>query len=486
MITGEIKNKVDKIWNSFWTGGITNPLTVVEQFTYLLFIKSLDDKQLKSEREAEILGTKPKIIFDEDHSHLRWSSFKHFDAETMYKVMTGEVFPFIKNLNEDKNSSFTRFMKDAIFSIPSPRMLENIVTNIDELMEETPLRELGDLYEYMLSKLTTAGKNGQFRTPRHIIDMMVNLTNPTPKDVIIDPAAGTCGFLISAAEYIKNNYRDEILKDEELKRHFGNEMFHGNEIDSTMLRIGTMNMILHDVENPDIKYKDSLSKSNEERDKYTLILANPPFKGSLDKEVVRDDITRITNTKKTELLFVGLILELLKTGGRAAVVVPDGVLFGSSNAHKSLRKEIIENHKLEAVISMPSGVFKPYAGVSTAVILFTKTGMGGTDKVFFYDMENDGYSLDDKREKIEENDIPEIIERFKNLGEEEKRERWEKSFLVPASEIIENGYDLSINRYREIVHEEMEYEEPKVILNRILDLEREIEMGMEELRKMVE
>lgn len=485
MITGETRNKIDRIWDSFWTGGITNPLTVIEQFTYLLFIKSLDDKQLNSEKEASILGIKPKVIFDKEKEDLRWSNFKHFDSEKMYKVIATEVFPFIKKLNGNADSSFARFMEDAIFTIPTPRMLETVVTNIDELMADLPLKDLGDLYEYMLSKLTTAGKNGQFRTPRHIIDMMVELVKPTPSDIIIDPAAGTAGFLISVADYLKKNYENEIFTSEQLKEHFNNEMFNGNEIDTTMLRIGTMNMLLHDVENPQIHYVDSLSKSNKEREKYTLVLANPPFKGSLDKEAVADDLTRITNTGKTELLFIGLILELLKSGGRAGVIVPDGVLFGASNAHKSLRKEIIDKHKLEGVISMPSGVFKPYTGVSTAILFFTKTGIGGTDKVWFYDMEADGLSLDDKREKVKDNDIEDIIARFHKLENEEERERTEKSFLVPVEEIRENGYDLSINRYKEMVYDEVEYEEPEVIVEKIRGLEEDILLGLEEIEKLV-
>ena len=485
MVTGETRNKIDRIWDSFWTGGITNPLTVIEQFTYLLFIKSLDDKQLTSEKEASILGIEPKVIFNKANEDLRWSNFKHFKAEKMYEVVSTKVFPFIKNLNEDDDSSFAKFMEDAIFTIPTPRMLETVVTNIDGLMADLSLKDLGDLYEYMLSKLTTAGKNGQFRTPRHIIDMMVRLVRPTPSDIIMDPAAGTSGFLIFVADYLKENYENEIFISEQLKEHFNNTMFHGNEIDTTMLRIGTMNMLLHDVENPQIKYMDSLSKSNGEREKYTLVLANPPFKGSLDKEVVADDLTRITNTGKTELLFIGLILELLKSGGRAGVIVPDGVLFGASNAHKSLRKEIIDKHKLQGVISMPSGVFKPYTGVSTAILLFTKTGIGGTDNVWFYDMEADGLSLDDKRGKIEDNDIEDIIARFHKLEDEEKRKRTEKSFLVPVEEIRKNGYDLSINRYKEIVYEEVDYEEPLVLIDKIRELEEQIILGLDKIEKLV-
>lgn len=485
MITGELKNKVDKIWETFWTGGISNPLTVIEQFTYLIFIKSLDDKQLKSELDAEILGIEPRIVFDENHKDLRWSNFKHFESEKMFDTVATRVFPFIKNLNTKEDSSFARFMKDANFVIPTPRLLEIVVTNIDELMNDLPLKDLGDLYEYMLSKLTTAGTNGQFRTPRHIIKMMVKLVRPNPTDVIIDPAVGTAGFLVEASEYLKKNYEKEIFTDEEKKDHFNHEMFNGNDTESTMLRISAMNMALHDVEDPNIRYMDSLSKTNTEREKYTLVLANPPFKGSLDKEVVSDDLTRITNTKKTELLFIALMLELLKPGGRAAVIVPDGVLFGSSKAHKSLRKEIIEKNKLQGVISMPSGVFKPYTGVSTAILLFTKTGMGGTDKVWFYDMEADGYSLDDKREPVENNDISDIIERFANIDKEGERKRTEKSFLVPVDEIKENAYDLSINRYKEIVYDQVEYEDPQVIIEKIRKLEDEIMDGLDHIDKLV-
>ena len=485
MITGELKNRVDKIWENFWTGGITNPLTVIEQFTYLIFIKSLDDKQLRSEKEAELLGIEPKIIFDKDNEELRWSNFKHFDSKKMFEIMSTKVFPFIKNLSNNDNSSFSIFMKDANFVIPTPRLLEIVVTNIDQLMEGLPLKDLGDLYEYMLSKLTTAGTNGQFRTPRHIIDMMVKLVKPNPNDIVIDPAVGTAGFLISVVEYLEKHYENELLTSEDFKNHFNNDMFNGNDTESTMLRISTMNMILHDVENPQIRYMDSLSNSNKEREKYTLVLANPPFKGTLDKETTADDLTRITNTKKTELLFVALMLNLLKSGGRAAVIVPDGVLFGASNAHKSLRKELIDNNKLQGVISMPSGVFKPYTGVSTAILLFTKTGIGGTDKVWFYDMQADGLSLDDKREEIEENDIPDIIERYNNIEKENDRKRTDKSFMVDVEEIRENGYDLSINRYKEIVYDKVEYEDPKAIIEKIRKLEDEIQTGLNEIDKLV-
>lgn len=482
MLTGEIKNKVDRIWETFWTGGITNPLTVIEQFTYLIFIKSLDDKQLQSEKEANLLGVEPKIIFDSEHENLRWHNFKEFDAERMYDTVANKVFPFIKKLNGDSSSSFSKYMGDAMFVIPTPLMLQKIVTGIDGLEIEGDIK--GDLYEYLLSKLSTSGTNGQFRTPRHIIKMMVELVKPKPSDIIIDPACGTSGFLIGASEYIKTNHGD-LFNSEELKYHYHNTMFNGNDMDSTMLRIGTMNMLLHDVENPQIEYRDSLSKLNTDREKYTLVLANPPFKGSLDEESVAEDLLRISNTKRTEILFLSLMLRILKNGGRCAVIVPDGVLFGSTKAHKSIREEIVEKNKLEAVISMPSGVFKPYAGVSTAILIFTKTGIGGTDNVWFYDMEADGYSLDDKREKIEDSDIEDIIERYHNIENEKKRERTEKSFLVPKEEIVENNYDLSINRYKEIVYEEVEYQAPEVIIEKIRELEEEIYAGLDNIEKLV-
>lgn len=482
MLTGETKNKIDKIWETFWTGGVTNPLTVIEQFTYLLFIKSLDDKQLESEANANLLGVKPKIIFDYEQEDLRWHNFKEFEANKMYNTVSNKVFPFIKKLNGNSSSSFAKFMKDAMFVIPTAQMLEKVVTGIDSLVLEGDVK--GDLYEYLLSKLSTSGTNGQFRTPRHIIKMMVELVKPTPSDIIIDPACGTSGFLVETSEYLKDNHGD-IFNSEELKHHYNNTMFHGSDMDSTMLRIGTMNMLLHNVENPQISYRDSLSKLNTDRENYTLVLANPPFKGSLDAESVADDLLRISNTKRTEILFLALMLRILKNGGRCAVIVPDGVLFGSTKAHKSIREEIVEKNKLEAVISMPSGVFKPYAGVSTAILIFTKTGIGGTDRVWFYDMQKDGYSLDDKREKIDESDIDDIIQRYHNIEMEEKRERTEKSFLVPKEDLARNNYDLSINRYKEIVYEEVEYEKPEVIMESIRKYEDEINIGLDEIERMV-
>ncbi|TCL76426.1 type I restriction enzyme M protein [Hydrogenispora ethanolica] len=483
MITGEIKNKVDRIWEVFWTGGVTNPLSVIEQITYLLFIRGLDEIEERRRKEAALLGIKHKPIFPEDRQELRWGVFKNLAADKMYQIVSNGVFPFIKALHADKDSAYSKYMSDAIFIIPTSQMLEKIVTGLSDLpLEDRDTK--GDLYEYLLSKIAQSGTNGQFRTPRHIIKMMVDLMKPSPEDIICDPAAGSAGFLVAAGEYLRDNHPDLFL-DKSLRDHFNNEMFCGFDMDRTMLRIGAMNMMLHGVENPNIEYRDSLSEVNTDASKYTLIMTNPPFKGSLDYEAVSADLLRVTKTKKTELLFLALFLRIMKTGGRCASIVPDGVLFGSSNAHVAIRKEIVEKHKLEAIISMPSGVFKPYAGVSTAIIIFTKTGAGGTDKVWFYDMKADGYSLDDKRNDIADNDIPDIVARFRDLKAEENRKRTEQSFFVMKDEIVSNGYDLSINKYKELEHEEVAYEKPQVILARLKEMEREIQQELDELEKLI-
>ncbi|CAM4432546.1 MAG: class I SAM-dependent DNA methyltransferase [Paenibacillus macerans] len=483
MITGELRQKVDRIWETFWTGGITNPLSVIEQFTYLLFIKDLDEAETRKENESMLLSVPFARMVPSDKQHLRWNQFKNFDPQRMYDVVSNEVFPFIKSLHGDKDSAYAKYMGDAIFMIPTPNMLVRIVEGIDTIdMKDRDTK--GDLYEYLLSKVATAGTNGQFRTPRHIIKMMVALMKPKPEDIVCDPAAGSAGFLVAAGEYLRENHADLFLV-QGLKEHFNNQMFHGFDMDRTMLRIGAMNMMLHGVDNPNIEYRDSLNENNTDKDKYTLILANPPFKGSLDADSVSADLLRVTRTKKTELLFLALFLRMLKVGGRCASIVPDGVLFGNSTAHKAIRKEIVDNHKLEAIISMPSGVFKPYAGVSTAIMIFTKTGAGGTDHVWFYDMKADGYSLDDKRNPIEANDIPDIIERFSNMDAEKERKRTEQSFLVPVDEIRDNAYDLSINRYKETEYEKVQYEDPKVILASIKLLEKEIIEGLEELEGLL-
>ena len=488
MITGELKNKIDKIWETFWTGGITNPLDVIEQFTYLLFIKQLDEVETRREADAMILGFEPDRIFSEDEQEYRWSRFKNLgDADIVYKLIQEKVFPFIKGLHSDKDSAYARYMGDAIFKIPTPGLLSKIIDGIDGLNIQEAAEggdSKGDLYEYLLSKVATAGTNGQFRTPRHIIKMMVEMVKPNPSDTIIDPAMGSAGFLCEAQLYLREHHKDMLL-DAELRNHFNNEMFYGNDMDTTMLRIGAMNMMLHGVENPNISYRDSLSEQNSDEEKYSLVLANPPFKGSLDAESVSASLLKVTKTKKTELLFLALFLRILQKGGRAAVIVPDGVLFGSSKAHKQIRQELVDNNKLQAVISMPSGVFKPYAGVSTAILFFTKTGAGGTDKVWFYDMKADGLSLDDKRQAVEANDIPDIISRYENLSAEENRQRTEQSFMVPVEEIRDNGYDLSINKYKEIVYEKVEYEPTSVILGKINALEAEIQQELAELRKML-
>lgn len=476
-----LRSSIDRIWENFWTGGVTNPLTVIEQITYLLFIKGLDDIQISKERNSVILGTRVKKIFEDDDC--RWSNFKDYEAERMYNVMQQKVFPFIKNLSKNKNSGYAKYMSDAIFIIPTPIMLQRVVTAIDKLdMKGKDTK--GDIYEYLLSKLAQAGTNGQFRTPRHIIKMIVDLMKPTPQDIIVDPACGTAGFLVQASEYLRHNHSD-LFNITNLKEHYNNTMFYGFDMDRTMLRIGAMNLMQHGIDNPNIIYKDSLSEDNEDFERFTLILANPPFKGSIDIDRTSKDLLQVTKTKKTELLFLALFLKTLKIGGRCATIVPDGVLFGSSNAHKAIRKEIIENNKLEAIISMPSGVFKPYAGVSTAIMIFTKTGQGATDKVWFYDMTADGLSLDDQRKSIKENDIPDIIKRFNNREKEIDRLRTDKSFFVAKEEIVENTYDLSINKYKEIIIEEKIYEDSKVILKRIMNMENELQQKLKELEELL-
>jgi type I restriction enzyme M protein len=492
MITGELKSKVDRIWDTMWAGGIANPLSVIEQLTYLLFIKRLDELHTLKERSSARSG-KPieEPIFKKGQDKLRWSRFKETAPEVMFATVKDEVFPFIKNLGRNgdgdpEDSTYTHHMKDAIFMMPTPRLLANVVDQLDSIdMADADTK--GDLYEYMLGKIASAGQNGQFRTPRHIIRLMVDMTAPSPKDVICDPACGTAGFLIAASDFMRTHHSDTIYKTQAARRRFNEGTFHGYDFDTTMLRIGSMNMLLHGVENPDIRYKDSLAQSDtDDAEKFSLILANPPFAGSLDYESTAKDLLQIVKTKKTELLFLALFLRLLQTGGRAAVIVPDGVLFGSSNAHRTLREILVEQQKLDAVISMPSGVFKPYAGVSTAILLFTKTNSGGTDDVWFYDMQADGFSLDDKRTpQPDKSDLPDILVRWWNRKAEKKRKRTDRSFLVPKSEIAGNNYDLSINRYKEIEYEAVEHESPKQILKRLAKLEEEIVKGRMELEGML-
>lgn len=498
MITGELKNKIDGLWDIFAAGGLVNPLEVIEQITYLMFIRDLDDVDNKREKESAMLGLPYKSIFADDvkigersinGKQLKWSVFHDFPAGRMYTVMQEWVFPFIKDLHGDKNSAYSKYMDDAIFKLPTPLLLSKVVDSLDEIYElmnaNQSIDVRGDVYEYLLNKIASAGRNGQFRTPRHIIRMMVEMVEPKADDVICDPACGTSGFLVSAAEYLKETKKEEIFFNKEKKDHYMNTMFNGFDMDRTMLRIGAMNMMTHGIDNPFIEYRDSLSDQNEDSEKYSLILANPPFKGSLDADAVSADLLKVCKTKKTELLFLALFLRMLKVGGRCACIVPDGVLFGSSKAHKAIRQAIVDENRLEAVISMPSGVFKPYAGVSTAILVFTKTGHGGTDKVWFYDMTADGFSLDDKRQPIDDNDISDIIARFKNSAGEADRKRTEKSFLVPKQEIVDNEYDLSINKYKEIEYVPVEYPPTSEIMANIRSLEAEISKEMDELEKLL-
>jgi type I restriction enzyme M protein len=511
MLTGEIRNQIDIIWNAFWSGGISNPIEVIEQITYLLFLRRLDDLHTIEEKKANRLdlpmerrifpeGNDPKGL---PYAELRWSWFKNKDAATMFRTVDEHVFPFLRTLGGE-GSTYATHMKDARFTIPTPALLTKVV----DLLEQVPMEDRdtkGDVYEYMLGKIATAGANGQFRTPRHIIRLMVEMTAPTPQDTVCDPASGSCGFLVATGEYLRDRH-PELFLDARQREHFHHGLFHGFDFDNTMLRIGSMNLLLHGIENPDIRYRDSLGQSDaDEADKYSLILANPPFAGSLDYENTAADLLRVVKTKKTELLFLALFLRLLKPGGRAAVIVPDGVLFGSSKAHKELRQLLVEGHKLDAVVSLPSGAFKPYAGVSTAILFFTRTDSGGTDDVWFYDVQADGWSLDDKRQPLldadklgpvptmalsdadhAKNNLPDVLARWlQRDGAEKDRPRTAQSFCVPKADIAANGYDLSLNRYKEVVHEEVAHVPPKQILAELAQLEREIEQGMRELEAML-
>ena len=498
MITGELKNKIDALWNIFAAGGVVNPLDVIEQITYLMFIHDLDKTDTRRSKEAVMLGLPYQSIFDGEFpvglksmpgEMLKWSKFKHQPAATMFEIVQNGVFPFIKNLHADKDSAYSKYMDDAIFKLPTPLLLSKVVDCLDDIyiqMEQIQDSDIrGDMYEYLLSKISQSGRIGQFRTPRHIIRMIVELMAPGPDEVICDPACGTSGFLVAAGEYLREKHKDEIFYNKERKAHYNNAMFSGYDMDRTMLRIGAMNMMTHGVDNPNIAYRDSLSDQNTDTGKFSMILANPPFKGSLDYDIVSADLLKVCKTKKTELLFLALFLRMLKVGGRCACIVPDGVLFGSSTAHKAIRKALVEDNRLEAVISMPSGVFKPYAGVSTGILIFTKTGHGGTDKVWFYDMTADGFSLDDKRTPVAENDIPDIIARFHDLAGEEERERTEKSFFVPKDEIVGNGYDLSINKYKKTEYKVVEYASTAEIMAQLNELEMEIAKGLKDLEGML-
>ena len=493
MITGEIKSRIDSIWDTFFAGGITNPMTVLEQMTYLFFMKMLDDAQKTKEANANIMGVavkdptfrdgmwhNPDVDKDVPYENMRWSVFKNKEAEEMYRIISRDAFAYIKNLNTGKESAYSRFMANATFMIQNPRTLVKIVEGIDAL-DMNNRDTMGDVYEYILGKMAASGNNGQFRTPRHIIKMMVELMQPTIKDTICDPAMGSAGFIVESAKYVQEHCKKELLNPDNMK-HYKSGLLHGFDTDSTMLRIGAMNLMLHGVDNPDVEYRDSLSTDNTDENRYTLCLANPPFAGSLDYDAVSKSLLAITKTKKTELLFMALFVRMLQMGGRCASIVPDGVLFGTSSGHLAIRKEIVDNQRLQAVISMPSGVFKPYAGVSTAILIFTKTNAGGTDKVWFYDMKADGFSLDDKRNAIADNDIPDIVARFHNLAGDADRTRKEQSFLVPVEEIREKGYDLSINKYKEVERQVVTYDAPEVIMERIVNLETQINEALNEFR----
>lgn len=511
MITGELKSKIDKVWDAFWSGGISNPLEVIEQITYLLFIRRLDDLQTAEENKANRLGTPVGQQFfpggdastGVPYAHLRWSYFKDQAPQTAFDLVDKHVFPFLRTLGAD-GSTYAAHMEGARLTIPSPGLLAKVV----DLLSDVPMNRRdtnGDLYEYMLGKLAASGQNGQFRTPRHIIELTVQLMAPSPQDEICDPACGTAGFLMAASEYVREHH-PAVLTDGAQRSRYHTSMFHGYDFDRTMLRIGSMNMLMHGVEKPDIRYRDSLSEAaGGDEGKYSLILANPPFAGSLDYEAVSKDLLKVVKTKKTELLFLALFLRLLQPGGRAAVIVPDGVLFGSSTAHKALRKTLVEDQKLDAIIKLPPGVFRPYAGVSTAILVFTRTDSGGTDDVWFYDVQADGFSLDDKRNPLldetqlgvapaapfvvanhPKNNLPDVLDRWRQRAtSEHSRSRTEQSFCVPRIEIAAQGYDLSLNRYRDIVHEEVEHRSPAEILGDIKVFNEEIAKSIAELEAML-
>lgn len=506
MVTGELKRRVDALWTEFWQGGITNPLTVIEQITFLMYARLLDINEARDENRQKRSGKSFTRRFKEDEQHLRWSQFRHLGADEMLPTVRDKVFPHFRS-TVASGTAFAEFMKDAQLMIQKPGLLVKAVNMIHEL----PLTEgdtKGDLYEYLLSKLTTAGINGQFRTPRHIIRLMVDMLDPKPTDVIGDPSCGTGGFLVNVMEYLLETYTspEAIIEEtdaetgavekiytgdllEEHREHIRSDMFHGFDFDATMLRIAAMNLMLHGVDDPDIHYQDTLSTGFTEKypkqatEGFDVILANPPFKGSLDFEDVHSGLLRQVKTKKTELLFLVLILRMLKIGGRSATIVPDGVLFGSSGAHRQLRERLIDHNQLEAVISLPSGVFRPYAGVSTGILVFTKGGR--TDNVFFYDVQADGLSLDDKREPVEENDLPNCLDRWRSRDPETDTDRKSKAFFVPAVEIRDAGYDLSLSRYKERVYEEKAYDAPHLILDRMRALNDEISDDLAELEEML-
>ena len=487
------RSKIDAIWQGMWDNGMADAKTNITQITYLLFIKMLDDNQMKKEKNANALGGKIKnptfkdgiYLDDVKYDDMRWHTFVKFDTEKLFRVVRDYVFKFIREMNDGEDNAFSRFMSDAKLDIPSGKILEKVIRGLDDEELNLDNKEImGDVYEYLLAKLSVNGTNGQFRTPRHIIHMMVELMNPKLGEVICDPAMGSAGFLMESAKHIIENQEDE-LNNKENRAFFNSQMFFGNETDPDMLRIGTMNMTLHDVSNPQIYYKNSLTDDNKDTYKYDLILANPPFSGSLDANDLAKSLKDMCPSKSTELLFIALFLRSLKIGGRCASIVPVGVVNNTNEkAYTIIRKELVEKQRLRAVIYMPSGVFKPYSGVQTAIIVFDKTDNGGTDNVWLYNMENDGYSLDDKRNEIKLNDIPDIIERFKNLDKEKDRTPYDKSFFITKEQIVENGYVLSLNKYQKKEIVKKTYRPTNEIIASIKDLEKQFNEIMEEIEKL--
>lgn len=517
MLSSTVKSKVSALWDKFWSGGIANPMTAIEQISYLLFMRRLDDMDRKKIEDAEWAKQQYKSLFkgkfktitgeNIDREKLRWSYFRHLPAEEMLAHVRDNVFPFIKTLGGE-GQTFSQYMSDAVFIVPKASLLVEATAIIDQIFEEIerevkensqPFQDTqGDLYEHLLSEISTSGKNGQFRTPRHIIQMMCSLVNPKLGDEICDPACGTGGFLLGAYQHILTQHTSKKLRsidengiergligdkltDKRQWKVLKEKTFYGFDFDTTMVRIGLMNLLLHGIDQPNLGYYDTLSKRFDERDRYDVALANPPFKGSIDKGDINEDLS--IGTTKTELLFVNRIINLLRIGGRAGVIVPDGVLFGSSNAHQNLRKLVIEQCELQGVVSMPAGVFKPYSGVSTAILIFVKGGQ--TEHVWFYDMTADGYSLDDKRDKIDDSDVPDVIERWNKRNPKKNTDRKAKAFFVPVEEIVGNKYDLSINRYKEIEYEEVKCDPPKTILKKLRNLEEEIQQDLTELEEML-
>ncbi len=514
-----IKALIDKLWNNFWSGGISNPLTAIEQITYLIFMKRLDDMEAKRERDADWTNEKYVSIFEGKYKapgsdketkklELRWSNFKHMPAEDMLLHVQTKVFPFLKQIPGGDN--FTHSMANAVFIMPKPSLLVEAVKTIDQIFIEIEkdaneggqsFQDIqGDVYEMLLSEIASAGKNGQFRTPRHIIKLMADLVQPQLGQRIADPACGTGGFLLGAYQYmltqlVMKEKPDHVWHDEDgfvratissilnekLKGIVDNSLF-GFDIDTTMVRLGIMNLMMHGIDRPHIQYKDTLSKSYNEDAQFDVILANPPFTGNIDKGDINESL-RLPTTK-TELLFIERIYTMLRMGGTAAVVIPQGVIFGSGKAFVSARKLMIENSELKAVITLPSGVFKPYAGVATAILLFTKGGE--TKNIWFYEMQNDGYTLDDKRNKIDRSDLQDIVKQYHERSTAKPAaETSGKSFFVTKKEVVDNDYDLSLSKYKQEVYEEIVYEKPAMIFEKLESIETNISKGLKELKELI-